>query len=54
MPMCVIGMLLGIPEADQPAVRQKADSAIPTKSGEPMQVQQTAIADGSMFAEYIE
>jgi cytochrome P450 len=54
MPMRVIGMLLGIPEADQPAVRQKADSTIRTKSGKPMQVQQTAIANGSMFAEYIE
>jgi len=54
MPMRVIGMLLGIPESDQPSVRDKADAALRTKSGKPMQVRQDAIADGSMFAEYIE
>jgi cytochrome P450 len=54
MPMRVIGMLLGIPESDQPAVRHKADVQLRTESGKPMEVQQTAIADGSMFAEYIE
>ena len=54
MPMRVIGMLLGIPESDQPAVRDMADAAIRTKKGEPMAVQESAIADGSMFADYIE
>ena len=54
MPMRVIGMLLGIPESDQPAVREKADAPLRTRAGKPMEVQQTAIADGSMFAEYIE
>ena len=54
MPMRVIGMLLGIPERDQPAVRHKADVQLRTETGKPMDVQQTAIADGSMFAEYIE
>jgi cytochrome P450 len=54
MPMRVIGMLLGIPESDQPAVREMADAAIRTKKGEPMAVQESAIADGSMFADYIE
>ena len=54
MPMRVIGMLLGIPESDQPAVREKADATLRTRAGQPMEVQQTAIADGSMFAEYIE
>ena len=54
MPMRVIGMLLGIPESDQPAVRQKADAVLRTETGKPMEVQQAAIADGSMFAEYIE
>jgi cytochrome P450 len=54
MPMRVIGMLLGIPEIDQPAVRDKADATIRTRAGKPMAVQQSAIADGSMFADYIE
>ncbi len=54
MPMRVIGMLLGIPESDQPAVRLKADAVLRTETGKPMEVQQAAIADGSMFAEYIE
>ena len=54
MPMRVIGMLLGIPESDQPAVRHKADATLRTEAGKPMEVRQTAIADGSMFAEYID
>lgn len=54
MPMRVIGMLLGIPESDQPAVRHRADVQLRTETGRPMEVQQTAIADGSMFADYIE
>lgn len=54
MPMRVIGMLLGIPERDQPAVREKADADLRTEVGKPMAVQQDAIADGSMFADYIE
>src|SRR3954453_22113753 len=38
MPMRVIGMLLGIPESDQPAVRNKADAIIRTDAGKPMEV----------------
>jgi cytochrome P450 len=54
MPMKVIGMLLGIPETDQTAVRKKADADLRTESGKPMAVQQDAIANGAMFAEYID
>src|SRR4029079_10437712 len=54
MPMRVIGMLLGIPESDQQAVRSKADAMLGTEHGQPMAVQQNAIADGSMFADYID
>ena len=54
MPMRVIGMLLGIPESDQAAVRDKADATLRTEAGKPMEVQQDAIADGSMFADYID
>ena len=54
MPMRVIGMLLGIPEADQVAVRDKSDAFLRTEAGKPMTVKQEAIANGEMFAEYVE
>jgi cytochrome P450 len=54
MPMRVIGMLLGIPEADQVAVRDKTDANLRTKPGQPMDVKQEEVASGDMFADYIE
>ena len=54
MPMQVISMLLGIPESDQVAVRTKSDAFLRTEAGKPMEVKQDAIADGSMFADYID
>jgi len=54
MPMRVIGMLLGIPDADQASVRDKSDAFLRTDAGKPMEVQQDAIANGAMFAEYVE
>ena len=39
MPMRVIGMLLGIPEEDQIAVRNKTDANLRTEPGKPMKVQ---------------
>ena len=54
MPMRVIGMLLGIPEEDQIAVRDKTDATCAPSRGEPMQVKQEKVANGDMFAEYIE
>jgi cytochrome P450 len=54
MPMRVIGMLLGIPESDQTAVRDKSDAFLRTESGQPMALEQDAIANGDMFAEYVE
>ena len=54
MPMRVIGMLLGIPDADQASVREKSDAFLRTDAGKPMEVQQDAIANGAMFAEYVE
>lgn len=54
MPMRVIGMLLGIPETDQVAVRDKSDAFLRTEAGKPMEVKQEAIANGDMFAEYVE
>ena len=54
MPMRVIGMLLGIPESDQVAVREKSDATLRTEAGKPMAVREDNIADGSMFVDYIE
>jgi len=54
MPMRVIGMLLGIPEHDQTAVRDKSDAFLRTETGKPMELQQDAIANGDMFADYVE
>jgi cytochrome P450 len=54
MPMRVIGMLLGIPERDQIAVRNKTDANLRTEPGKPMVVKEESVANGDMFAEYIE
>src|SRR3954470_18987625 len=54
LPMRVIGMLLGIPEQDQVAVRNKTDANLRTVPGEPMAVRQENVASGVMFEEDIE
>ena len=54
MPMRVIGMLLGIPEQDQIAVREHTDATLRTEPGKPMAVQQDRVANGDLFAEYVE
>jgi len=54
LPMRVIGMLLGIPEEDQVAVRDKTDADLRTRPGQPMKVREGAVANGDMFADYIE
>ena len=38
MPMRVIGMLLGVPEQDQEAVRDSVDRSLRTEAGKPMKV----------------
>jgi len=54
MPMRVIGMLLGIPEGDQTAIRDHADKTLRTKAGKPMAVSERSMITGSLFADYIE
>lgn len=54
MPARVIGMLLGIPEADQAAVRESVDKSLRTKAGEQMQVEDASFVSGEMFEEYID
>jgi cytochrome P450 len=54
LPMRVIGMLLGIPESDQVRVRDKTDKDLRTRPGQPMKVREGTVANGDMFAEYID
>lgn len=57
MPMRVIGMLLGIPEADQPAIRDRTDEALSTsdETGGKMRAREGGfLSDGSAFRDYIE
>ena len=55
MPIRVIGMLLGIPEEDQDAIRERADANIRVREGEKMHVGETQLDIGiEMFTEYID
>jgi cytochrome P450 len=54
MPMKVIGMLLGIPESDQEAIRDHADAQLRTEAGKPMKYSQEQFATGEIFADYID
>ena len=53
MPMRVIGMLLGIPEEDLAAVRDRANDALRTEAGKPMDYSQHNFA-GEGFDDYID
>jgi cytochrome P450 len=52
--MRVIGMLIGIPDRDQDAVRRMADDALRTESGQPMDVPEAPTFGSEMFADYID
>jgi cytochrome P450 len=54
MPGKVIGMLLGIPEADTAAVRANVDNNLRTEAGEQMVVTDASFAEGDIFAEYVD
>lgn len=54
MPMQVIGMLLGMPEDDQEAVRKRWDDNLRTEAGRPMDVAPEGIDAGELFAGYID
>lgn len=53
VPMRVIGMLLGIPEADQRNIRDRSDRRLQTVPGEQMEVSQDLVSDNEVFADYI-
>ncbi|AKK25497.1 cytochrome P450 [Mycobacterium sp. EPa45] len=54
MPMRVIGMLLGIPEGDQDALREQWNDAIRTEAGQPMDVSTQKWNVEDVYAEYID
>lgn len=54
MPMRVIGMLLGIPEDDQEAIRDQVDASLRTEAGKPMQTDPAEVMSGDMFTDYID
>ncbi len=54
MPMRVIGMLFGIPEEDQAAIREGADANLRTEAGKPMKVAKKPTFGSEMFADYID
>jgi cytochrome P450 len=54
MPVRVIGMLLGIPEQDQDAIRERADASLRTREGEPMRYSDNSFMTGEVFSEYVD
>ena len=53
LPMRAVGMLLGIPDAEQPAVRRHAGRVLRNKPGEPMAVGKDTYATGDNYADYV-
>jgi cytochrome P450 len=54
MPMRTIGMLLGIPEADQVAIREQIDQSLRLEEGVPSEAAIDAMAQASIFGDYID
>ena len=54
MPMRTIGMLLGIPEQDQEALRQRTDDGLRLTEGSMPQATSDAVIAGADYTEYIE
>ena len=54
LPMRTIGLLLGIPESAQEEARDRADAALRTEPGQPMEVAADNMGHADFFSEYIE
>jgi cytochrome P450 len=54
MPMRTIGMLLGIPEEDQQALRDEMDEGFRLKEGAPPEQSSATLAGGEAFSDYID
>jgi cytochrome P450 len=53
LPMRTIGMLVGIPDAEQPTVRAHARRNLRNKPGEPLPVRKDKYFDSGLFADYV-
>jgi cytochrome P450 len=53
LPVKAIGMLLGIPEADQPSVRDAAVRKLRNQPGQPLEVTKERYFSGKAYAEYV-
>jgi cytochrome P450 len=54
LPMRTIGMLAGIPDSEQPAVRAHANAVLRNEAGKPMTIDKDHYFTGEMFGEYVE
>jgi cytochrome P450 len=54
MPMRTIGFLLGIPESDQEAIRDRLDQGLRLEEEAPVFTEREALDAGSMFEEYVD
>ena len=54
MPMRVIGMLLGVPEQDQEAARDRANANLRTEAGKPMEASLENAASPEFFGQFID
>jgi cytochrome P450 len=54
MPMRTIGMLLGIPEQDQEAIRDQLDESLRLEEGQEVQVNVDDLLGGEAFGDYID
>jgi len=54
MPIRVIGMLFGIPTADQESIRKASDANLRTEAGKPMQISSEPTFGSERFADYID
>ncbi len=54
LPMKTIGMLAGIPDSEQPAVRKHANDVLRNEAGKPMKIEKDRYFTGEMFGEYVE
>lgn len=53
LPMRTIGMLVGIPDSDQPSVRAHAHASLRNEPGKPLPVKKDHYFDGNMFSDYL-
>src|SRR5215203_1006236 len=54
MPMRTIGMLLGIPEQDQEAIRDQIDAGLRLDEGAPREEGAAMVTSGDVFADYVD